>query len=261
VGDAVDRRSLRGTWRAALAALLLAAPAKAAPAPDATASAGPWMLSLEGTPRRCRVMLSAEAAGVGQAVRFPAGCRRALPILNGVAGWLAENGAVRLLGADAQPLLDFAGAPDAEGAYRARSAGGESYAFAVETAQNGFDAPVRVAHASLTAPDAALLPPPARLAPGVLAPGVYTLDRFVEKDTCRLRLVSGADETRTVEMLEGCRDGGLSVFDPVGWRFLDGRLTLVARKGHTVDLIAVGDGRWRRDPEVGTTFVLRRVEN
>jgi hypothetical protein len=256
------RRGLRGhigRRAATLAALLLAAPALAAPSRDAAGTAGPWMLSLDGTPRRCRVMLSPDAAGIGQAVRFPAGCRRALPILNGVAGWLVEGSTIRLVGADAQPLLDFGGEPDAEGAYRARTAGGESYALAVETPENGFDAPPRVTHAALTAPEAAV--PPVRLVPGVLSPGVYTLDRFVEKDTCRLRLVPGADDTHTVEMLEGCRDGGLAVFDPIGWRFADGRLTLVARKGHTVDLIAIGDGRWRRDPEVGTTFVLRRVEN
>ncbi len=252
-----------GLRRTALAALLAGTPAAAAPARDAPGTVGPWVLSLEGSPRRCRVMLGAEAAGIDhlvrfQVVRFPAGCRRALPILNGVAGWIVEDGAIRLVGADTQPLLDFGDASDPEGRYRARGAGGESYALALETAENGFDAAPRVARASLSAPDA--MRPRPRLAPEVLGPGLYTLDRFVEKDTCRIRLVSGGEEMRAVEMQEGCRDGGLAVFDPVGWRFAEGRLTLVARKGHTVDLVAVGDGRWRRDPEVGTTFVLRAVE-
>ncbi|RVU15276.1 hypothetical protein EOE48_19765, partial [Methylobacterium oryzihabitans] len=84
--------------------------------------------------------------------------------------------------------------------------------------------------------------------------GTYTLDRFLEKDVCRLSLANGA-----VQVLEGCRDGGLATFDPASWRYEAGRLTLVARRGHSVELIPLGDGRWRRDPEIGTTFVLRRV--
>lgn len=249
-------------WTGAVLAISIwAAAACTASARDAAEIAGPYMLALDGTARRCRVMLGTDPAGIGQAVRFPAGCRRALPILAGVAGWLLEGGAVRLVGADSQPLLSFTAEPDTEGAYRAKGVGGEAYALAVETAENGFDAPFGATPASLGSPDVvAVRPPSVRLSPALVAPGLYTLDRFVEKDVCRLRLVPGGDDTRAVEIQEGCRDGGLAVFDPVGWRFSGGRLTLVARKGHTVDLVPVGDGRWRRDPEVGTTFVLRRVE-
>ena len=63
-----------------------------------------------------------------------------------------------------------------------------------------------------------------------------------------------------MRVVPGCRDGGLEVFDPIRWRYADGRLTLTAKRGHSIDLVPGGDGRWRRDPEVGTTFVLRRVE-
>ncbi|MBY0299739.1 MAG: AprI/Inh family metalloprotease inhibitor, partial [Methylobacterium sp.] len=95
--------------------------------------------------------------------------------------------------------------------------------------------------------------PPAAPPPEGVA-GTYALDRFSEKDTCRLALDVGA-----LRVLDGCRDLGLTVFDPVSWRYDEGRITLFARRGHSVGLVPFGDGRWRRDPETGTTFVLRRV--
>ena len=35
---------------------------------------------------------------------------------------------------------------------------------------------------------------------------------------------------------------------------------LVAKRGHVVNLVPAGDGAWRRDPDTGVAFVLRRVE-
>ena len=67
---------------------------------------------------------------------------------------------------------------------------------------------------------------------------------------------SGRYEAR---LLDGCRDAGLSAFDPVAWSYGAGRLTLVARRGHEVQLVSEREGRWRRDPEVGATLVLRKA--
>ena len=36
-------------------------------------------------------------------------------------------------------------------------------------------------------------------------------------------------------------------------------MTLVAKRGHVVNLVPAGDGTWRRDPETGVAFVLRWV--
>ena len=44
-------------------------------------SPGAWDLSLEGTNRKCRLTFGSEPAAPGQTLRFPAGCRRALPVL------------------------------------------------------------------------------------------------------------------------------------------------------------------------------------
>ncbi|WP_331298088.1 hypothetical protein [Methylobacterium oryzae] len=75
--------------------------------------------------------------------------------------------------------------------------------------------------------------------------------------TCRINLDGTGGGVRIVP---GCHDSGLEVFDPVRWRYAKGRMTLTAKRGHSIDLVPSGDGRWRRDPEVGTTFVLRRVD-
>ena len=62
----------------AAAALSLAA----APLSDVHDAAGAWEMSLDGSHRKCRVTLGAEDLGATRPLRFPAGCRRALPILS-----------------------------------------------------------------------------------------------------------------------------------------------------------------------------------
>ncbi|MFH6784815.1 MULTISPECIES: AprI/Inh family metalloprotease inhibitor [Methylobacterium] len=221
-------------------------------------AAGPWELALDGSFRRCGLMLAAEAGPVGQALRFPAGCRRALPVVNGLAGWRQDGDLIQLLDREGQPVLAFAG-PEGERPRSAESLGGERYSLA-----QGGSRPLPP-DTPLVTPAALSTPPSAReasregfaVAPATAAAvtGLYTLDRFVEKDVCRVMLRADGAQVQ-----EGCRDPGLAVFDPTAWHYEAGRLVLVARRGHSVELIPVGEGRWRRDPEVGTTFVLRRVE-
>ncbi|SFH04922.1 AprI/Inh family metalloprotease inhibitor [Methylobacterium gossipiicola] len=223
---------------------------------------GTWDLSRDGSTRRCVVTLSAESGEAGRRLSFPAGCRRALPVLNGVAGWLFTDGALRLVDKNLRPVLPFARRPDARSLVAAADSG-EHYSL-VPLQIVAMVPAVPVVPASATAP--ASPPPPGGLgAPetdlgGKPPPaGLYTLDRYRDLDTCRLDLAEGP-EPAPVHIRDGCRDSGLRVFDPVSWRFVRGRLTLTARRGHTVSLIPMGDGRWRRDPEVGTTFILRRIE-
>ncbi|AWN45671.1 hypothetical protein DK419_04495 [Methylobacterium terrae] len=221
-------------------------------------AAGAWELALDGSFRRCGLTLAAEAGPVGQALRFPAGCRRALPVVNGLAGWRQDGELIQLLDREGQPVLAFA-SPEGEGPRSAESLGGERYSLAQGGVRPAVpDVPLVTPAALSTLPSAReTLRDGLAVAPATAAgvTGLYTLDRFVEKDVCRVRLKADGAQVQ-----EDCRDPGLALFDPTAWHYEAGRLVLVARRGHSVELIPVGEGRWRRDPEIGTTFVLRRVE-
>jgi len=68
---------------------------------------GTWDLSRDGTTRRCVMTLLRDRGPAGQKVNFPAGCRRALPLMGAVAGWLYSDEAVRLVDANVRPVLLF----------------------------------------------------------------------------------------------------------------------------------------------------------
>ncbi|MCJ2090115.1 protease inhibitor Inh/omp19 family protein [Methylobacterium sp. E-005] len=259
---------------AAPAATPPAAPLSASPAPPGLPERvgevpGTWDLSRDGTNRRCVMTLVLDSGEAGRRLRFPAGCRRALPIMNGMAGWLFVDRGLRLVDRNVRPILEFFHRPDKR-SYVAKLENGETYSLVpldtVAMRPGGAaaaEAEPETAAASKPAALQAAAPVPAELQAPVAtagpspAPGTYALDRFQERDTCRVTL-DGAGGG--VHIVPGCHDGGLEVFDPVRWRYANGRMTLTAKRGHTIDLVPGGDGRWRRDPEVGTTFVLRRVE-
>lgn len=305
--------------------------------PDSYADAiGTWDLSRDGSNNRCTLVLSSDNTTSGRVVRFPAGCRRALPVLSNIVGWLFADGGIRLVDRNVRPLLQFAASKD-RSSLTAKE-GGATYALvplqtvamlspsgpeppasaepsmlaaapvaapnadAVTAALRGTETPpsgVANAIGSSTReipgsqpvlPAGVLVPSPAaataprekpspektvavaaaRSMPtsvgGVPTPGVYALDRFSEKDVCRLELeqsrvaAKGAEALSAAHILPGCRDSGIAVFDPVSWRYANGHITLKAKRGHAVNLVPAGEGSWRRDPDVGTTFVLRKVE-
>ncbi|MDP4024977.1 AprI/Inh family metalloprotease inhibitor [Methylobacterium sp. NEAU 140] len=250
-----------------------AAPEPAAPEPAAPPETrslpdrigdvpGTWDLSRDGSNRRCVMTLSGDSGEAGRRLYFPAGCRRALPVIGPVAGWLYTDSAVRLVDRNVRPVLLFTRRPD-QRSLVAKTESGESYSFVPldivamrppEPEKPDAAVPPGVAPA---APTPAPQPGARAEAAGGPTPGIYALDRFQDRDTCRLSLDGAAG---TVRIVPGCHDGGLEVFDPVRWRYAGGRMTLTAKRGHSIDLIPTGDGRWRRDPEVGTTFVLRRVD-
>src|SRR3954466_1342795 len=107
----------------AAAALSLAA----APLNSVDDAAGAWEMSLDGSHRKCRVTLGAEDLGPARPLRFPAGCRRALPILNAAAGWGFEKGLIRFIGKDGQSVLAFEPRTAEEEGLVARTSVGETY--------------------------------------------------------------------------------------------------------------------------------------
>ncbi|TXM75650.1 hypothetical protein FV226_02905 [Methylobacterium sp. WL12] len=268
-------RFAAGAWLAlAGAARAQEPPAADSPAPFATTLPearggvpGTWDLSRDGTNRRCVMTLSSESGEAGQVVRFPAGCRRAVPVVGTVAGWLFADGVVRLVDRNVRPVLAFAKRPD-QRSYVATAASGESYSLVpLEIAAMGTPslldpAPVAVTPPALAPSAAAPEPVPTPAAapgPGIgVQAGIYALDRLLNRDVCRLDL--GGGPGAPVHLLPNCRDTGIEVFDPATWRTGEGRMTLVAKRGHVVNLVPAGDGTWRRDPETGVAFVLRRID-
>jgi Protease inhibitor Inh len=226
--------------------------------PDLASLLGSWDLSLQGANRRCRVMLAIDETPVGRMVRFPAGCRRALPILNSIAGWgAAAKDRLDLIDSRGTAALRF---EEDDDGFTARTPGGET--FRLERPEGVVQEvrlpppPPPVGVPRVTPVDPAKAPPLASL------PGTYVVDRYSEREVCRIDLgramltSAGRYEAR---LMDGCRDLGLAAFDPVAWRYEGGRLTLTARRGHEVTLISERDGHWRRDPEVGATLVLRKL--
>ncbi|MBX9875752.1 MAG: protease inhibitor Inh/omp19 family protein, partial [Beijerinckiaceae bacterium] len=92
-------------------------------------------------------------------------------------------------------------------------------------------------------------------------PGLYVLMRQQGREACRLRLdaPSMEGEAADARLERPCPDTGITIFDPTTWRYAGGRLTLVARKGHGVDLV-FEEGVWRKDPAVGAPLLLRRLQ-
>jgi hypothetical protein len=248
----------RGLKRAgALAALLLTGSAP----PDVAAVAGAWDILLDGSHRKCRINLSLDPSGVGHALRFPAGCRKALPVLKDAGGWLAaDGGALRLVDAMGEAALEFR--PDGADGFVATTAKGETYRLERDEEARLASLPPPppppppIGVPQVTPVDPEKAPPAASL------PGIYFVDRYTEREVCRIALTPstlGGGGLYEARLLEGCRDQGLRAFDPLTWRYEGGRLTLTARRGHEVTLISERDGRWRRDPEVGATLILRKA--
>ncbi|MGU3538461.1 AprI/Inh family metalloprotease inhibitor [Methylobacterium sp. A54F] len=222
----------------------------------ATGVPGTWDLSRDGTNRRCVMTLTGDSGEAGRRLRFPAGCRKALPVLNGVAGWLFADAAVRLVDRDLRPVLSFARRPD-QRSLLARSEAGEPYSLV--PLQIAAMRPPEPAPAAPPAPSPAAAAEPAPAGPRP-EPGIYALDRYNDREVCRLALGPPEGANAPVRVLDGCRDSGIAIFDPASWRYVAGRLVLSARRGHVVNLVPTGTGGWRRDPETGVTFILRRVE-
>lgn len=269
----MDRFSVKRQVRSAAAFAAAVVSLAAAPLNGVDEAAGAWEMSLDGSHRKCRVTLGAEELGQARPLRFPAGCRRALPILNAAAGWGFEKGLIRFIGKDGQPVLAFEPRAADEESLVARTSAGETYLLELkdkllELTDKQTQPEQRVAARIMPPLLARPVPPltpidPNKAPPFAALPGVYVVDRYLEREVCRVSLgvamldASGRYEAR---LLDGCHDNGLQVFDPIAWRYEAGRLTLQARRGHQVSLISERDGQWRRDPDVGAMLLLRKAE-
>ena len=216
---------------------------------------GAWDLEAVGQPRRCTVTFAADQAGPGRQIRFPATCRRALPILGTVTGWgLTPKGQPRLLDAAGKDVLVFEN-QGGEAGRQARGSDGQSYR--LDPKGYARVAPSPPQSAAQTAAQAAQRPTvvdPAGAPAADTLPGRYAVMRQSNREACRIELSAGG----VAALAPDCSDTGLTIFAPASWRYAAGRLTLVARRGHSLDLVFEA-GQWRKDPNVGAPLMLRKL--
>jgi len=255
---------------AALAAACGSAAAQTAPlsrgadrAPDAVRLVlGAWDLELTGASRLCTVTLAADEVAGGRQLRFPAICRRALPILDQITTWsLTAGGQPRLNDAAGKPVIAFE-APGSGQKLRGQGSDGKSYGLGPKNySRLARRAPVSAAESSAQAAQRRTTIDIANAPAAETVPGRYVMMRQQNREACRLTLAPapvGANGNAPAAFEGSCGDTGLAIFDPAGWRYAAGRLTLLARKGHSVELV-FENGQWRKDPAVGAPLMLRKV--
>ncbi len=222
---------------------------------------GDWDLELVGAPRRCTITFGSEAMAGGRQVRFPATCRRALPILDEVMAWRpGTGGQPQLVDAAGKVVIGFARAkPDAD--LEGKGTDGKQYVLASKDHPRAARAPVlSAAERAATAAARPTVVDPAQAPSAGSLPGRYALMRQPGREACRLILTAASDPAAGASAaFDGrCKDTGLTIFDPVRWRYAGGRLSLVARRGHSVELV-FEDGRWRKDPAVGAPLLMSKL--
>lgn len=221
---------------------------------------GAWNLEQVGAPRQCTITLGAEQSGPGRQLRFPATCRRALPIIGQIVSWsVAEGGGLRLNDEAGKAVITLT---KSSAGLNGKGTDGQDYLLdPKDHPRSARPVPPSAAERAATA---AARPTVVNLAaaPATDAvPGRYVTMRQQNREGCRLMLEAGAANAPSgaPARFDGrCDDTGLTIFDPVGWRYAAGRLSLVARKGHSVDLV-FENGQWRKDPAVGAPLMLRKL--
>jgi hypothetical protein len=232
-------------------------------APDAIALLlGAWDVEKVGASRKCTIIFGVEEVAHGRQLRFPATCRRALPILGGVASWsVTTEGKPRLNDALGKPVLVF-GEPGAEGGFDGRIGDGERYRLDPKGYPRNARRPqASAAELAATAAQRPTAVDPAFAPAAESLPGRYSMMRQAGREACRIVLNAGppASTGRLPAAFEGnCGDTGLTIFDPAGWRYAAGRLSLIARKGHSVELV-FENGQWRKDPAVGAPLLMKKL--
>lgn len=246
-----------------------AASAQTAPVPRGADKAPPaiapllgaWDLEQIGASRKCTITLGAEEAANGRQLRFPATCRRALPVLDSITSWnVAPDGSPRLNDAVGKAVIAFRKNGDA--GLQGKGPDGKDYWLDPKSHPRAAPRPaVSRAEAAATAAQRATVVDPASAPAPESLPGRYAVMRQPNREACRIVLgpASAGAQPRAPASFEGnCQDTGLTIFDPVGWRYAAGRLALVARKGHSVELV-FENGQWRKDPAVGAPLLLRKL--
>ena len=247
------------------AALVGILPAAAIGLANPQAASGRWDIGETSGAHKCQITLRADAAPGGMAVGIPFGCRKALPVLAPVKAWALRPVEKLSLSTDAgASVLDFlatATGLEATGpnnmAYRLGPAVAPVEA---KPATPGFQTAQVAAKPAAAGVQSNPATTPARAAD---LPGRYAILRDGTKDTgCMLTLddkMRGPGGNRAA-LAPACRDNGMVIFDPKGWNFSGGKLSLTARKGHSTKFDHQQDGSWMKDPkEGGKALSIRKM--
>ena len=230
--------------------------------------AGTWELAVDNRTEACRLILRAQKSDKGDYfLGMPPACRHAMPGLAKVGRWGLPD-------ATHLTLDEPSGTPVLVLAIAGSSFSGVQGSRAFKLTRIGTAGPSD-AEAALDGPTgaAAVMPvarkrpvptetedSPAPLARGALdrpadLAGRYAVMRDKHDTGCMLTL---DDKTRgkvggdRAQLAPGCRDQGIVVFDPVGWRLAKGGLVLTARAGHSTRLEKLHDGRYAKDVKDGS---------
>ncbi|MGB2730723.1 MAG: AprI/Inh family metalloprotease inhibitor [Methylovirgula sp.] len=90
----------------------------------------------------------------------------------------------------------------------------------------------------------------------------YALERAGGKDAGCLLILDNQTKAAggyKATLAPGCRDQGIMIFDPIGWRLVAGHLVLTARRGYTTHLDLQVDGTWQKDPSEGEPLSLKKL--
>lgn len=85
--------------------------------------------------------------------------------------------------------------------------------------------------------------------------GRYSILRDDKDTACMLTLQPGGK----AQLAPACRDNGIVVFDPIGWRLEQGKLVMKARKGHKLEMLRDAAGVWRREGADGKGLGFRAM--
>ncbi len=221
---------------------------------------GQWDIAVPKNNLKCRIQLNiisrpAAAATVG----MPAPCRKSFGAMGAVQYWeLTSRGAIRLFGAKADKLAEFA---RADAGMMTAQVGTND--FTLEPMTGRYPSPERLASVEaavsrLNQPQAENPETPATVA------GRYQLLRANNADTgCVLlldrSLPGNIAKSGKASLERGCDDKGLQQFDPAGWIVERDRMFLYARKGHRTGFNIERGGQLVKDPPAGAPLSGRKL--
>lgn len=248
-------------WRILAAIIFGSACARLVGTPRAEVQApvGTWEFSADNEAAKCLISLRPElSAGGRHQLTVPLPCLKSFPVLGPVETWnLVDGDHLAFAGRSGQAVLEFAAA---SGAYLAAGPNGVTYRLAAPHGAADQDPPL-AGHGNKPQTPSPMAEMPAANGQANAA-GRYLVLREGGRDTgCMLTLdPKGTSRGKgRASLAPGCRDQDIVIFDPAGWEIIDGRLILIARKGHKVHFDAQSDGSWAKDATEGKALSLKKL--